>query len=168
MRSTGEVMGHAGTFGHAFAKAEIGAGQRVPLGGAALLTVNDFDKGAIGRIARDLTRLDFKLYATRGTAVWLERLGIPVEVSNKVSEEPPSTVDLIASGAVTLVISTPLGSRAYADGQALRAAAIRHGVMLITTLTGAAATVSAIRALKVRELEVRSLQEHHAKRDKMT
>ncbi|MFQ3633994.1 hypothetical protein, partial [Roseiflexus sp.] len=71
------------------------------------------------------------------------------------------TVDLIASGKVGLVISTPLGSRAYADGQALRLAAIRYGVMLVTTLTGAAATVSAIKALRQKELRVRSLQEHH-------
>jgi carbamoyl-phosphate synthase large subunit len=106
--------------------------------------------------------MGFKLYATSGTAAWLARLGLPVERVNKVSEGSPSTADLIAAGGVGLVISTPLGSRAYADGQALRSAAIRHGVMLVTTLTGAAATVSAIRALKARELEVRSLQEHHA------
>jgi carbamoyl-phosphate synthase large subunit len=161
MRSTGEVMGHAATFGHAFAKAELGAGQKVPLGGAALITVNDFDKGAIGQIARDLSRLGFTLYATRGTATWLTKLGIPAETVNKVSEGSPHTADLIASGKVGLVISTPLGSRAYTDGQALRAAAIRHGVMLVTTLTGAAATVSAIRALQDRELQVRSLQKHH-------
>jgi carbamoyl-phosphate synthase large subunit len=161
MRSTGEVMGHASSFGHAFAKAELGAGQKVPLGGAALLTVNDFDKGAISRIARDLVRLGFTLYSTSGTAAWLAQLGLPVEVVNKVSEGSPHTADLIASGKVSLVISTPLGSRAYLDGQAMRAAAIRHGVMLVTTLTGAAATVSAIHALQSKELSVRSLQEHH-------
>jgi len=161
MRSTGEVMGHAAHYGHAFAKAEMGAGQKLPLGGAALLTVNDFDKGAIGRIARDLVKLGFALYATSGTAAWLARLGLPVERVNKVSEGSPHTADLIASGKVGLVISTPLGSRAYSDGQALRSAAIRHGVMLITTLTGAAATVSAIRALKQKAMTVRSLQEHH-------
>jgi carbamoyl-phosphate synthase large subunit len=161
MRSTGEVMGHAARYGHAFAKAEMGAGQKLPLGGAALVTVNDFDKGAIGKIARDLIGLGFKLYATRGTAAWLARLGLPVEMVNKVSEGPPCTADLIAAGQVGLVISTPLGQRAYADGQALRSTAIRHGVMLVTTLTGAAATISAIRALKAQELEVRSLQEHH-------
>jgi len=163
MRSTGEVMGHAAHYGHAFAKAALGAGQKLPLGGAALLTVNDFDKGAIGKIARDLAGMGFKLYATRGTAAWLARLGLPVETVNKVSEGPPSTADLIAGGQVGLVVSTPLGSRAYADGQALRSAAIRHGVTLVTTLTGAAATVLAIRALKAKELQVRSLQEHHAK-----
>ncbi|MDW8215461.1 MAG: carbamoyl-phosphate synthase large subunit, partial [Roseiflexaceae bacterium] len=161
MRSTGEVMGHASTFGHAFAKAEMGANQRIPTSGGALLTVNDYDKGAIGRIARDLVKLGFTIYATRGTAAWLHQLGLPAIVVNKVSEGSPHTVDLIASGRVGLVISTPLGSRAYADGQALRSAAIRYGVMLVTTLTGAAATVSAIKALRQKELRVRSLQEHY-------
>jgi carbamoyl-phosphate synthase large subunit len=162
MRSTGEVMGHAAHYGHAFAKAAIGAGQKLPLSGAALLTVNDFDKGAIGKIARDLVQLGFTLFATSGTADWLARLGLAAERVNKVSEGAPSTADLIASGAVGLVISTPLGQRAYADGQALRSAAIRHGIPLVTTLTGAAATVSAIRALKAKDFEVRSLQDHHA------
>ncbi|GAB4188655.1 MAG: carbamoyl-phosphate synthase large subunit [Roseiflexaceae bacterium] len=161
MRSTGEVMGHAASFGHAFAKAEMGANQKVPQGGGALLTVNDFDKGAIGRIAKDLAQLGFRLYATAGTAAWLQRLGITVEPVNKASEGGYTTADLIASGKVQLVVSTPLGQRAYQDGQALRAAAIRHGVMLVTTLTGAAATVSAIRALQQRQLSVRSLQDHH-------
>jgi carbamoyl-phosphate synthase large subunit len=161
MRSTGEVMGHASTFGHAFAKAEMGANQRIPTSGGALLTVNDYDKGAIGRIARDLVKLGFTIYATHGTATWLQQLGLPAIVVNKVSEGSPHTVDLIASGKVGLVISTPLGSRAYADGQALRSAAIRYGVMLVTTLTGAAATISAIKALRQKELRVRSLQEHY-------
>jgi carbamoyl-phosphate synthase large subunit len=88
-------------------------------------------------------------------------LGLPVETVNKVSEGSPHTVDLIAEGKVQLVVSTPLGSRAYADGQALRSAAIRYGVMLVTTLTGAVATVSGIRALKQKTLRVRSLQEHY-------
>jgi carbamoyl-phosphate synthase large subunit len=164
MRSTGEVMGHASGFGHAFAKAELGANQRLPLGGGALVTVNDYDKGAIGRIARDLVKLGFNLYATRGTAEWLRQLDLPVEVVNKVSEGGQTTADLIASGKVNLVISTPLGSRAFSDGQALRTAAIRHGVMLVTTLTGAAATVAGIRALKAKDLKVRSLQEHHSQK----
>jgi carbamoyl-phosphate synthase large subunit len=105
--------------------------------------------------------LGFKIYATRGTAAWLQKLNLPAEAVNKVSEGSPHTVDLVAQGKIDLVISTPLGPQAYADGQALRAAAIRHGVMLVTTLTGASATVAAIRALQRKELNVRSLQEHH-------
>jgi len=162
MRSTGEVMGHAASFGHAFAKAQMGAGQRIPTGGGVLLTVNDYDKGAIVRIARDLVKLGFTIYATHGTAGWLNGVGIPAEAVAKVSQGGFTTVDLIAQGRVGLVVSTPLGPQAYADGQAIRSAAIRYGVLLVTTLTAAAAMVPAIRALKHADLRVRSLQHHHA------
>jgi carbamoyl-phosphate synthase large subunit len=161
MRSTGEVMGHASNFGLAFAKAEMGANQRIPTKGGALLTVNDNDKNAIVKIARDLTQLGFALYATRGTAEMLQGAGIAVTTVNKISDGSPHTADLLAQGKVQLVISTPLGPQAYADGQSLRAAAIRYGVMLVTTLTGAAATVAGIRELQQRTLTVRSLQDHY-------
>ncbi|MFZ9858357.1 MAG: carbamoyl-phosphate synthase large subunit [Roseiflexaceae bacterium] len=161
MRSTGEVMGHASNFGLAFAKAEMGANQRIPTKGGALLTVNDNDKNAIVKIARDLIQLGFVLYATKGTADMLLTAGIDVTVVNKISDGSPHTADLLAQGMVQLVVSTPLGPQAYADGQALRAAAIRYGVMLVTTLTGAAATVAGIRELQQRTLTVRSLQDHY-------
>jgi carbamoyl-phosphate synthase large subunit len=161
MRSTGEVMGHASSFGLAFAKAEMGANQRIPTKGGALLTVNDNDKNAIVKIARDLAQLGFALYATKGTADMLQAVGINVTIVNKISDGSPHTADLLAQGKVQLVISTPLGPQAYADGQSLRAAAIRYGVMLVTTLTGAAATVAGIRELQHRTLTVRSLQDHY-------
>jgi len=161
MRSTGEVMGHASSFGLAFAKAEMGANQRIPTKGGALLTVNDNDKNAIVKIARDLAQLGFALYATKGTAEMLQAVGIDVTTVNKISDGSPHTADFIAQGKVQLVISTPLGPQAYADGQSLRAAAIRYGVMLVTTLTGAAATVAGIRELQHRTLTVRSLQDHY-------
>jgi len=161
MRSTGEVMGHASNFGLAFAKAEMGANQKIPTKGGALLTVNNNDKNAIVKIAKDLTNLGFVLYATSGTAEMLYGVGIACTTVNKISDGSPHTADLIARGMVQLVISTPLGSMAYNDGQALRAAAIRYGVMLVTTLTGAAATVAGIRELQQRSLSVRSLQDHY-------
>jgi carbamoyl-phosphate synthase large subunit len=161
MRSTGEVMGHASTFGHAFAKAYMAAGMTLPTSGNVLLTVNDFDKGAIAKTARDLHRLGFELMATAGTARWLDQLGLPVEAVNKVSEGSPHVVDAIAAGRVQLVISTPLGPTAYTDGQAIRAAAVTHRVPLLTTLTSASAAVAGIRALRDRELRVRGLQEHY-------
>jgi len=161
MRSTGEVMGHASSFGLAFAKAEMGANQKIPTSGGALLTVNNNDKNAIVKIAKDLTNLGFVLYATSGTAEMLNGVGIACTTVNKISDGSPHTADLIARGKVQLVISTPLGSMAYNDGQALRAAAIRYGVMLVTTLTGAAATVAGIRELQKRTLTVRSLQDHY-------
>ena len=161
MRSTGEVMGHASNFGLAFAKAEMGANQRIPTKGGALLTVNDNDKNAIIRIGRDLIQLGFMLYATKGTADMLSGAGLAVHVVNKIADGSPHTADLLAQGKVQLVISTPLGQQAYSDGQALRTAAIRYGVMLVTTLTGAAATVAGIRELQRRSLTVRSLQDHY-------
>ncbi|MFM2031540.1 MAG: hypothetical protein RLZZ297_305 [Chloroflexota bacterium] len=161
MRSTGEVMGHASNFGLAFAKAEMGANQKIPTTGGVLLTVNDNDKNAIVKIARDLAHMGFVLYGTSGTADMLVHAGIACTPVNKISDGSPHTADLIAAGKVQLVISTPLGSTAYADGQALRAAAIRYGVMLVTTLTGAAATVAGIRELQQRSLTVRSLQDHY-------
>ncbi len=162
MLSTGEVMGHASRFGHAFAKAEMAAGDPLPLAGAALLSVNDFDKGTILKIGRDLHRLGFRLLATRGTAASLARVGLPVEAVNKVSEGSPHIVDLIREGRVQMVINTPLGPRANSDGVEIRRAAVQHRVPLLTTMSAAAAAVNGIRALRDRELRVRSLQEHYA------
>ncbi|MEO8083769.1 MAG: carbamoyl-phosphate synthase large subunit, partial [Ardenticatenales bacterium] len=161
MRSTGEVMGHASHFGHAFAKASQAAGMALPTGGTVLVTVNDDDKPAAGKIARDLHRMGFDLMATAGTADWLERLGLPVERVNKVSDGSPHVADAVAAGRVALVISTPLGPTAYADGQAIRQTAIAHKVPLLTTLSAAVACVAGIRALRDRDISVRGLQEHY-------
>ncbi len=161
MRSTGEVMGHASSFGHAFAKAEMAAGMTLPPRGRALLTVNDFDKGAVVKLARDLQRLGWELSATRGTAEWLRRVGLNVETLNKVSEGSPHLLDAIARGDVALIVNTPLGRQAHSDGEEIRRAAVRYRVPLVTTLSAAAAAVGAIRALQRKELKVRSLQEHH-------
>ena len=161
MRSTGEVMGHAGRFGHAFAKASEAAGTPLPTSGAVLITVNDFDKPAAAKIARDLHRMGFDLLATSGTAEWLRRMELPVESVNKVSEGSPHVADAVASGRVALAISTPLGRTAYADGQAIRRAAVEHRIPFMTTLSAAAAAVAGIRALHDRDVQVRSLQEHY-------
>jgi carbamoyl-phosphate synthase large subunit len=161
MRSTGEVMGHASHFGHAFAKAQLAAGTSLPTEGAVLITVNDFDKSAAMKLGRDLHRLGFELYATAGTAVALEKAGLPVTAVAKASEPGLTTVRLIKEGLVGLVLNTPLGQRAYADQAAMYQAAIQHNVPLITTLSAAQAAVNGIRALREKELAVRSLQKHH-------
>ena len=161
MRSTGEVMGHASHFGHAFAKAQMAAGDRLPLVGAAFLSVNDFDKGSILKIARDLHRLGFSLLATRGTAATLVRAGLPATPVNKVKEGSPHVVDLIKAGKIQLIINTPLGPTAFDDGKSIRTEAVRHGVPLMTTLSAAQAAVNGIRALQGKEMRVRSLQDHH-------
>jgi carbamoyl-phosphate synthase large subunit len=160
MRSTGEVMGHASHFGHAFAKSQIAAGMALPLSGAALISVNDYDKGAALKIARDLHRLGFTLHATPGTAAFLERAGLPVQPVNKMAQGSPHTVDLIRDGRVQLILNTPLGPQAHTDGAEIRAAATAMDVPLLTTLSAATAAVSAIRATTQKELRYRSLQAH--------
>ncbi|PWH17040.1 MAG: carbamoyl phosphate synthase large subunit [Anaerolineae bacterium] len=163
MRSTGEVMGHAAHFGHAFAKSQIAAGMPLPLGGAALISVNDYDKSAALKIARDLHRLGFALYATSGTAQFFQKVGLPVQTVRKFAEGSPHTVDLIRNGQVQMVINTPLGQNAHADGAEIRAAAVAMNVPLLTTLSAASAAVAAIRTLRQNELRYRSLQEHFSK-----
>jgi len=162
MRSTGEVMGSARSFGHAFAKSQLAAGSGLPLEGAVLVSVNDFDKGAALKIARDLFRMGFKIYATPGTAQFFSRTGLPVEVINKMHQGSPHTVELIRSGAVQLILNTPLGAHAHADGVEIRAAAIQMDLPLLTTLSAASAAVAGIRALREHELTYQSLQSHHA------
>jgi carbamoyl-phosphate synthase large subunit len=161
MHSTGEVMGHAAHFGHAFAKSQIAAGMALPLKGAVLISVNDFDKSAALKLARDLCRMGFTLYATPGTADFIKKVGLSVEIVNKMVDGSPHTVDLIRSGKVQLILNTPLGIHAHSDGAEIRAAAIAMNVPLLTTLSAAAAAVSAIRALRQNELRYRSLQKHY-------
>jgi len=160
MRSTGEVMGHASRFGHAFAKSQIAAGAGLPESGAVLITVNDFDKSAALKFARDMYRMGFKLYATAGTADMCQRAGFAVEVVEKAQAGSTQIVDLIRTGKIQLVLNTPLGPHAHRDGAEIRSAAIAMNVPLLTTLSAAMATVSAIQAMSKKELKYRSLQSH--------
>jgi len=164
MRSTGEVMGHAAHFGHAFAKSQMAAGAPLPQSGAALLSVNDYDKSAALKLARDLQRMGFTLYATPGTAAFFHKAGMPVQEVNKFADGSPHTVDLIRGGQVQLVVNTPLGPHAHSDGAEIRAAAIAMNVPLLTTLSAAMAAVAAIQALRKKELSYRSLQSHFARK----
>lgn len=166
MRSTGEVMGHASSFGHAFAKSQMAAGLALPLSGTAFISVNPYDKGGILKIARDLHRMGFKLVATRGTAESLALLDLPVEVINKVSDGSPHILDAIRAGDIQLIINTPHGGQAHGDGNLIRGAAAQYGVPLVTTLSAALATVQAIKVLRQKPLRVRSLQEHHNRKQK--
>jgi carbamoyl-phosphate synthase large subunit len=162
MKSTGEVMGGASSFGVAFAKAQLGAGQRLPQSGTAFISVNNDDKANVVGIARSLHELGFRLIATRGTAAYLRAHGLQVDVTYKVNEGRPHVADRILNGEIALVINTPLGRESFFDDRAVRRVAMMHGVPCITTLTGAAATVAAIEALRERGIDVRSLQEYHA------
>ena len=160
MRSTGEVMGHASRFGHAFAKSQIAAGSGLPQSGAVLVTVNDFDKSSGLKFARDMHRMGFKLYATPGTAEFCQTAGLPVEVVEKAQDGSTQIVDLIHAGKIQLVLNTPLGPAAHTDGVEIRKAAIAMNVPLLTTLSAAMAAVSAIQAMSKKELRYRSLQSH--------
>ncbi|MCB2203761.1 carbamoyl-phosphate synthase large subunit [bacterium] len=159
MKSTGEVIGLDTGWGAAFAKAEIGAGNKLPLEGNVFISVNDRDKEEILSIARDFVELPFKLFATRGTASVLRANGIPVQALNKVVEGRPHVVDVLKNGNIHLVINTPLGETAREDEYEIGRAAIRHKVPVVTTLSGARAAIRGIRRLLTGRLDVRSLQE---------
>ena len=162
MKSTGEVMGGAPSFGMAFAKAQIGAGMQLPTEGTAFISVNNHDKPAVVQIARDLRDLGFRLVATRGTASYLRAHGLNTDIVFKVNEGRPHVGDEILNNEIQMVINTPLGRESFFDDRTVRRIAMMHGVLSITTLTGAAATVNAIKALRSEGLTVRALQEYHA------
>ena len=157
-------MGLATSFGHAFAKAQSGAGCPLPISGTAFISVNDFDKTTVVPIARDLQNLGFRLIATRGTAAHLLARDIAVEMVYKVNEGRPNIVDHIKNGQVALIVNTPLGRGSYSDDPVIRKSATQHGVPILTTLSAAAAAVSGIKALKDEVLTVKSLQEYHTPR----
>jgi len=162
MKSTGEVMGGSSNFGVAFAKAQLSVGQRLPERGTAFVSVNNDDKPNLVPIARDLAELGFRLIATRGTAAYLRAYGLDVDVIYKVNEGRPNIADEIVNRKVDLVVNTPLGRESFFDDRTVRRAAMMHQVPCITTLTGAAAAVQAIRALRQEGLGVRALQDYHA------
>jgi carbamoyl-phosphate synthase large subunit len=162
MKSTGEVMGGSTSFGVAFAKAQLSVGQRLPERGTAFVSVNNDDKANLLPIARDLAELGFRLIATRGTAAYLRAYGLEVDVIYKVNEGRPNIADEIVNRKVDLVVNTPLGRESFFDDRTVRRAAMMHQVPCITTLTGAAAAVSAIRALREQGLGVRALQDYYA------
>jgi carbamoyl-phosphate synthase large subunit len=162
MRSTGEVMGHAERFGHAFAKSQLGAGAGLPNEGGVLITVNDYDKGEALKLARNLHRLNFTLYATAGTGEFIRRSGIPVHILEKAGDEGGNTtLDAMRQGKIHLIINTPLGAASRGDGAKIRRLATRMEIPLITTLSAAQAAVNGIHALRQQDLSVRSLQAHY-------
>ena len=163
MKSTGEVMGGASSFGAAFAKAQLAAGQRLPDTGCAFISVNDDDKSNVIPMARDLAELGFTLVATRGTAAYLRAHDLDVDVVFKINEGRPHVGDQLLNKKINLVINTPLGRESFFDDISMRRIAMMLGVPCITTLTGAAATVSAIKALRSEELVVMPLQDYHAR-----
>jgi carbamoyl-phosphate synthase large subunit len=164
MRSTGEVMGVADNFGEAFAKAQLSAGQRLPLRGTVFFSVNDRDKDGLVALARDYVELGFRLVATHGTADVLERAGLTVERVYKVKEGRPNIVDLIKGDSIHLIINTPQGQDTFFDEKAIRRAAVQQRIPTITTMAAARAAAEGIAALQREIIHVDALQQLHAAR----
>jgi len=163
MRSTGEVMGISETYGEAIAKAFLGAGISLPLGGGVFLSVNDNDKNyRTLEIARMLTNLGFRLYATSGTSGFLSQNGLVNTLVHKVNEGRPNVVDFIKNGELHLVINTPLGETSRFDEISIGRTALDASIPVLTNLSAAYEAVRGIRWMKEKQLAVKSLQEYHA------
>ena len=161
MKSTGEVMGIAATFGEAFWKAQLGAGQNLPSQGNVLLSVKNKDKRNVAFIAKKLSDLGFKLIATKGTGKILVNNGLEVRFVNKVSEGRPHIVDMIKNGEINLIINTPRGRNPKLDEVAIRANAVSYKIPYTTTISGAQAVVNAIESMKRGNLRVKALQDYY-------
>ncbi|MCK4823511.1 carbamoyl phosphate synthase large subunit, partial [bacterium] len=163
MKSTGEVMGIDSTFGLAYAKSQIAAGQRLPLKGNVLITVKNEDKKNVIPIAKKLVDLGFKIFATKGTAKILRQNGLKVKSVWKLHDRRPHIVDMLKNGEVHLIINTPQGKVTKKDETIIRSTAILCGVPLVTTVAGAQATVNGIEALSKKKISVKPLQAYHKK-----
>jgi carbamoyl-phosphate synthase large subunit len=162
MRSTGEVMGIDADFGVAFAKSQAGTGAMVlPLEGTVFCSLANRDKRAMIFPIKRLAELGFRVVATAGTAETLRRAGVATTVVGKFSDGAGSVVDLIEDGQVDLILNTPTGIGARADGYEIRTASVSHGIPCITTLPGILAAIQGIEALRVDGGTVAPLQEHH-------
>jgi carbamoyl-phosphate synthase large subunit len=155
-------MGLSDSFGMAFAKAQLAAGNPLPLEGRVFVSVNDFDKKALVPVAKGLAEMGFELVATAGTCDFLTEHGIPAQRVFKAGEGRPNIIDRMVSGEIQLIVNTPLGRESYFDEPAIRKTATMKGVPLVTTMSGAAAAVQGIRALREKGITVMSLQELHA------
>ena len=160
MRSTGEVMGFDDSFGMAFAKAQVSAGNVLPEEpGKLIVTVNEKDKPTVTPILRRFVDLGWEILATKGCHRYFTRLGIPCERVFKVNEGRPNIVDHIVSGDVGLLINTPMGKASQYDDYAMRRAAITYNVPYLTTMSATSAACDALIALRNRTHRVKSLQE---------
>jgi len=161
MKSTGEVMGIASSFGLAFYKAQEAAGMKLPSEGTVLISVTDNDRKDILEVATGLKELGFRILATRGTKTFLDKNGVDSDLALKLHEGRPNITDEIHNGRIQMVINTPTGRRGkYADSY-IRKAAIQHKIPYITTTAAAMATVAGIEMVKSRDIKVKSLQEYH-------
>ncbi|WP_045222731.1 carbamoyl-phosphate synthase large subunit [Desulfonatronum thioautotrophicum] len=161
MRSTGEVMGIDESFGLAFMKSQLAAGQRLPESGTVFISVNDADKQDVLPVARIFQDLGFRILATKGTADLLQNNGLGAQRVFKVHEGRPHVVDHIKNKAIDLVINTSSGKKTVHDSSSIRQTTLLYGIPYTTTLAGAKAMAQALQELKGRGMEVKSLQEYH-------
>jgi len=161
MKSTGEVMGIDGTFGLAFAKSQMAAGQTLPLSGTVFISVKDEDKESLLGTAARLADLGFRILATSGTSRFLNGKGVANERVNKVREGRPHIVDMIKNGEIDLVINTVSGKKTVSESISIRLATLALEVPYTTTVAGARAAALAIEALREGGVEVKTLQEFH-------
>ena len=162
MRSTGEVLGIADSFGLAFFKAEEAAQQMLPAEGTVLITVSVKERPAVLEVAKQFTELGFTIKATRGTQQFLASQDINSDLILKTYEGRPNIVDGIKNGEIQLVINTPTGKQSQYDDSYIRKAAIKYKVPYITTLAAASAAAKGISAFREGKESVKSLQRYHA------
>ena len=160
MRSTGEVMGIDSDFGRAFAKAEMGAGERLPLTGTVFVSMSDRDKAAASGVVKEFIDLGFTVMATLGTRQVLLEQGLNIELVLKLHEGRPHVLDAIKNQKIQLIINTPSGEEAQTDARLIRRTALAYKIPIITTIAGAKATVAAIRSLQNTTLDVKTIQEY--------
>ncbi|BAY09705.1 carbamoyl-phosphate synthase large subunit [Calothrix sp. NIES-2098] len=160
MRSTGEVMGIDSDFGRAFAKAEIGAGERLPLSGTVFVSMSDRDKAPAVNVVKEFMDLGFTVMATFGTRKVLHEHGLDVELVLKLHEGRPHVLDAIKNQKIQLIINTPSGEEAQTDARLIRRTALAYKIPIITTIAGAKATVAAIRSLQTTTLDVKVIQDY--------
>ena len=158
MKSTGEVIGFDKHLGSAYAKAELAAGNKIPLKGTIFISVNDSDKREIIKIARDLDEMEYNIIATKGTAQLFLENGISCNHIFKVGEGRPNIVDSIKNNKISMIINTPLGAQSRYDEYEIGKAAIKHNIPVITTIAGAFAILRAIRIILNNKISYTSLQ----------
>jgi carbamoyl-phosphate synthase large subunit len=162
MRSTGEVLGLADSFGLAFYKAQLAAGFNLPKDGTVLVTVADHDKEAVLPAIKRLFNMGFDIVATAGTAAYFAEHGINSTIVKKLHEGRPNLVDALHNGKVQLLINTPAGKESIYDDSYIRKAAIKYKVPYVTTPAAAVAAALGIEAARDQATDVKSLQDYHS------
>ncbi|MBN1846959.1 MAG: carbamoyl-phosphate synthase large subunit [Deltaproteobacteria bacterium] len=161
MRSTGEVLGLADSFGLAYYKAQEATQLVLPSEGTVLITVSESDRPAVQEVAKNFADLGFKIRATNGTNQFLNAQGIESELINKMHEGRPNIIDAIKNNEIQLVINTPSGKLSKHDDSYIRKAAIKYKIPYITTLAAASAAAKGIRSFRKGHGKVKSLQSYH-------